>query len=191
WKKLAALPNQWQKAQLLALLEVPEGQRLSQLELLRKGPTTISGPSVLSALSQYSTLRSLEISKLNFTDLPLIQLRNLARYAGMVSVKYISRMPEERKLAVLTAFVKAQEIIALDDAIDVLDLLITDITREAKKIGQKKRLRTLKDLDRAALLLARACSVLLDEKTGDTELRTSIFKRVSEENLLESVEKIN
>jgi hypothetical protein len=62
WKKLAALPNQWQKAQLLALLEVPEGQRLSQLELLRKGPTTISGPSVLSALSQYSTLRSLEIS---------------------------------------------------------------------------------------------------------------------------------
>ncbi len=50
----------------------------------------------------------------------------------MVSVKYISRMPEERKLAVLTAFVKAQEIIALDDAIDVLDLLITDITREAK-----------------------------------------------------------
>ena len=137
------------------------------------------------------TLRSLEISKLNFTGLPLIQLRNLARYAGMVSVKYISRMPEERKLAVLTAFVKAQEIIALDDAIDVLDLLITDITREAKKIGQKKRLRTLKDLDRAALLLARACSVLLDENTGDTELRTSIFKRVSEENLLESVEKIN
>lgn len=191
WKKLAALPNQWQNAQLLALLEVPEGQRLSQLELLRKGPTTISGPSVLSALSQYSTLRSLEISKLNFTGLPLIQLRNLARYAGMVSVKYISRMPEERKLAVLTAFVKAQEIIALDDAIDVLDLLITDITREAKKIGQKKRLRTLKDLDRAALLLARACSVLLDENTGDTELRTSIFKRVSEENLLESVEKIN
>lgn len=70
-------------------------------------------------------------------------------------------------------------------------MLITDITREAKKIGQKKRLRTLKDLDRAALLLARACSVLLDENTGDTELRTSIFKRVSEENLLESVEKIN
>ncbi len=69
--------------------------------------------------------------------------------------------------------------------------MITDITREAKKIGQKKRLRTLKDLDRAALLLARACSVLLDENTFDTELRTSIFNRVSEENLLEYVEKIN
>jgi hypothetical protein len=54
--------------------------------------------------------------------------------------------------------VKAQEISALDEAVDVLDMLILDITRAAKKTGQKKRLRTLKDLDRAALLLARACS---------------------------------
>ena len=61
-----------------------------------------------------------------------------------------------RKLAILTAFVKAQEIIALDEAVDVLDMLILDITREAKKTGEKKRLRKMKDLDRAALLLARA-----------------------------------
>ncbi|ENI5448070.1 hypothetical protein ABZG18_004949 [Citrobacter freundii] len=47
----------------------------------------------------------------------------------------------------LTAFVKAQEISALDEAVDVLDMLILDITRSAKSIGQKKRLRTLKDLD--------------------------------------------
>lgn len=78
----------------------------------------------------------------------------------MASVKYISRMPEERRLAILTAFVKAQEISALDEAVDVLDMLILNITREAKT-GQKKRLRTLKDLDRAALLLARACALYL------------------------------
>ncbi|MFY0079980.1 hypothetical protein ABTQ07_19745, partial [Acinetobacter baumannii] len=92
-------------------------------------------------------------------------LRNLARYAGMASVKYISRMPDERRLAVLTAFVKAQEISALDEAVDVLDMLILYITSSEKNIGQKKRLRTLKDLDRAALLLARACTLLLDENT--------------------------
>lgn len=44
-------------------------------------------------------------------------------------------MPEQRKLAILTAFVKAQEITALDEAVDVLDMLILDITREAKKTG--------------------------------------------------------
>ena len=56
----------------------------------------------------------------------------------MASVKYIARMPQQRKLAVLLAFVKAQETAALDEAVDVLDKLILDITRAAKKTGQKK-----------------------------------------------------
>lgn len=106
-------------------------------------------------------------------------------------MKYISRMPEERRLAILTAFVKAQEISALDEAVDVLDMLILNITREAKKTGQKKRLRTLKDLDRAALLLARACALLLDEDTADDLLRKTIFSSVSVARLAESVEKVN
>ena len=191
WRKLAALPNRWQTAQLAGLLEIPEGQRLSVMEHLKRGPVTISGPAFIEALERYTRLRSLEFSCLNFTGLPAIQLRNLARYAGMASVKYISRMPEERRLAILTAFVKAQEISALDEAIDVLDMLILNITREAKKTGQKKRLRTLKDLDRAALLLARACALLLDEDTADDLLRKTIFSSVSVARLAESVEKVN
>lgn len=191
WRKLAALPNRWQTAQLAGLLETPEGQRLSVMEHLKRGPVTISGPAFTEALERYTRLRSLEFSCLNFTGLPAIQLRNLARYAGMASVKYISRMPEERRLAILTAFVKAQEISALDEAVDVLDMLILNITREAKKTGQKKRLRTLKDLDRAALLLARACALLLDEDTADDLLRKTIFSSVSVARLAESVEKVN
>lgn len=55
--------------------------------------------------------------------------------------------------------------------VDVLDMLILDITRAASENGAEKRLRTLKDLDRAALILARACSLLLDEQADDAELR--------------------
>ncbi len=109
----------------------------------------------------------------------------------MASVKYIARMPQQRKLAVLTAFVKAQETAALDEAVDVLDMLILDITRAAKKTGQKKRLRTLKDLDRAALILARACSLLLDEQADDAELRETIFNSIPKSRLAESVCKVN
>lgn len=191
WRKLAALPDSWQTAQLAGLLEVPEGHRMSVMEQLRKGPVTVSGPSFTEALERYTRLRNLEFSRLNFDGLPAIQLRNLARYAGMASARYIARMPEIRRLAVLTAFVKAQEIAALDDAVDVLDMLILDITREAKKTGQKKRLRTLKDLDRAALLLARACALLLDENTDDEALRKTIFSSVPVARLAESVDKVN
>ena len=79
------------------------------MEQLRKGPVTVSGPSFTEALERYTRLRNLEFSRLNFSGLPAIQLRNLARYAGMASARYIARMPEARRLAVLTAFVKAQE----------------------------------------------------------------------------------
>ncbi|HGM6668107.1 TPA: Tn3 family transposase [Serratia marcescens] len=191
WKKLAALPDSWQSARVTELLDIPEGQRISPLEQLKKGPVTVSGPAFTEALERYVRLRNLEFSRLNVTGLPAIQLRNLARYAGMASVKYIARMPEQRKLAVLTAFVKAQEITALDEAVDVLDMLILDITREAKKTGQKKRLRTLKDLDRAALLLAQACSLLLDERADDAELREIIFISIPKSRLAESVSKVN
>lgn len=191
WRKLASLPDSWQTAQLAGLLEIPEGQRVSVMEQLRKGPATVSGPSFMEALERYTRLRNMEFSRLNFSGLPAAQLRNLARYAGMTSTRYIARMPEVRRLAVLTAFVKSQEISALDEAVDVLDMLILDITREAKKTGQKKRLRTLKDLDRAALLLARACALLLDENTDETALRTTIFKIVPPAKMTESVDKVN
>ncbi|HHU6767072.1 TPA: Tn3 family transposase [Klebsiella pneumoniae] len=191
WKKLAALPDSWQTTRVTELLDIPEGQRISPLEQLKKGLVTVSGPAFTEALERYIRLRNLEFSRLNFTGLPAIQLRNLARYAGMTSVKYIARMPQQRKLAVLTAFVKAQEIAALDEAVDVLDMLILDITRAAKKTGQKKRLRTLKDLDRAALLLARACSLLLDEQADDAELREAIFNSIPKSRLAESVSKVN
>ncbi|HBK2441168.1 TPA: DUF4158 domain-containing protein, partial [Escherichia coli] len=60
WKKLAALPNKWQAAQVMELLVIPEGQRVSPLEQLKKGPVTVSGPAFTEALERYIRLRSLE-----------------------------------------------------------------------------------------------------------------------------------
>lgn len=69
---------------------------------------------------------------------------------------------------------KAQETSALEEAVDVLDMLIFDITHEAKKAGQKKRLMMREALDRAARRRARACELLLDENTDDDSLRKAI-----------------
>ena len=62
----------------------------------------------------------------------------------------------------------------------------------AKSIGQKKRLRTLKDLDRAALLLAHGhARYYLDENTDEAALRQAIFRRIPKDKLAESVGKVN
>ena len=76
--------------------------------------------------------------------------------AAAARAQAIARMPPDRRLATLLAFARAFEAIALDDALDVLDLLITDIAPSPDRTGEQERLRTLRDLDAAALQLREA-----------------------------------
>ena len=100
-------------------------------------------------------------------------------------------MPQQRRIATLVAFVAIQEINALDDALDVLDMLITEIAAQAKRLGQKQRLRTLRDLDQAALSLCEACAILLDPERAGQDLREAIFERIPEVRMRQAVGTVN
>lgn len=191
WKRLSSLPSNSQKQSLDTLLEVPEGQRASHFDRYRKGPYSISGPSFNKAIDRYTELTAFGIQGLDFSGIPPVRLKTLARYAGTISIKKIARLGADRRYALLLAFVKSFETIALDDAMDVLDLLISDISGKARNIGQKQRLRTLKDLDKSALSLAKVCLLILDQETHDIDLRESIFSMVSPEKLADSVKIVN
>ena len=80
-------------------------------------------------------------------------------------------MPDDRRLATLVAFVINLEAAALDDALDLLDIVLSDIFAEANRAGEKARLRTIKDRDIAAIKLGQVCRVLLDENIPALDLR--------------------
>ncbi len=191
WQRLSSLPADEQKAKLKTLFQVPEGMRSSRFDSYRKGPMTISGPAFNVAVERYLELQEFRMQELDFSNIPPVLLKNLARHAGIISMHKIARMPDYKRTAILVAFVKAFETIALDDALDILDLLITGIAGEAKKIGQKKRLRTLKDLDKSALALAKVCSLILNKETKDDQLREAIFTRIPKAQLAESITIVN
>lgn len=191
WSRLSGLVSETQRLRLEELLKVPNGVRTSYLEQLRKGPVAVSGPAFNQAVTRYLKLKAYGIHNLNFTGIPPVRFNALARYAGLISVYKIARMPPDRRTAMLIAFVRTYEILALDDALDVLDGIITNIGQEAKKIGQKKRLRTLKDLDRSALELANICSVLLDENIDSELLRSAIFRKCPPARLADTISFIN
>lgn len=191
WKRLSSLPTAAQKKKLETLLEVPEGSRTSRFDRYRKGPVTVSSPAFGLAVSRFLELKEFGAHDVDFSHIPPVRLRNLARHAGVMSMHKISRMPEDKRIAILLAFVKSFETMALDDALDILDLLITGITSEAKKIGQKNRLRSLKDLDKSALTLAAICTLILSEDTEDTQLREAIFSNWPKEEVAKSITAIN
>lgn len=141
------------------MLLVPDSVRNSRFDQLRKGPVAISGPAFNQAVARYLKLKAYGMQSIDFTGIPLVRFNTLAQYAGIISVYKIARMSPAKRTAMLVAFVRSFEISALDDALDVLDGVIADIWREAKKIGQKKRLWTLKDLDKSALELANIYQV--------------------------------
>ncbi|NOZ54444.1 MAG: Tn3 family transposase [Gammaproteobacteria bacterium] len=191
WQCLSSLPTDEQEAKLETILQVPDGMRISQFDRYRKGPVTISSSAFNVAVERYQELQAFGLQKLDFSHIPPVRLKSLARHAGVISMHKIARMPNEKRIAILVAFVKVFETAALDDALDVLDLLITNIVGEAKKIGQKKRLRTLKDMDKSALELAQVCALILNDKTEDSQLRELIFNRFPKTQLVESIAIVN
>jgi TnpA family transposase len=70
--------------------------------------------------------------------------------------------------------------------LDVFDLLISDIARDAHKDGEKERIRTLHDLDAAALQLWDALQILLDENVDAAAVRTQTFAQIPRERVLDA-----
>ena len=85
-------------------------------------------------------------------------------------------MPADRRTATLLAFAHVYEPSAQDDALDVFDLLIGTLLTRVENQADKERLRTLRDLDAAALRLRDACRVALDASLPDEELREATFR---------------
>ena len=85
---------------------------------------------------------------------------------------------------------RSEETAALDDVVDLLDQLITAMLARVEHAGQRRRLRTLKDLDSAALLLHEACLVLLDPACADRLVRDAVFARVPRDQLTQAVAQV-
>jgi len=186
WQQLTQSTNAEQQAHLDTLLQVPAGEHTTLLDRLRRAPSRVSGPGLVAALPRVDAMRALGVGDLPLDHLPLNRLRALARYAAAARAQAISRMAPERRTATLLAFAHAFERTAMDDAIDVLDGLVSDLVRGAQNEGETERLRTLHALDNAALQRWDALHVRLDHTVKPIEIRPHPFARVPRHRLLEA-----
>jgi TnpA family transposase len=188
WRILAALPSPLQRGRLLSLLQAAEdSHRYSLLDRLRRAPTRISAAGMLDALDRLSEFRALRVEDLDLAHVPPGRLHTLARYAALSKAQAIQRMPDERQIATLLAFARVYESVAQDDAVDLLHQFIGTKLLRAEHIGERERLRTLRDLDASALRMRETCLIILDPLYADAELRTAIFARVPREQLEKDV----
>ena len=175
-----------QQARLEALLVVPEGERSTPLEVLRTSPTRITAPALLAALTRIEQIREIGVAGIDLDDVPESRRALLARHAQSAWAQTLSRMGTDRRLATLLIFVQHLERSATDDALEVFDGLMTSLALKGETKRRQHRLRTLKDLDQAALVLQDAVRVLLDAATPDLEVRRAVFALIGEVRLSEA-----
>lgn len=187
---LSKLPNKKQTVALEKLLLIPAEQRYSTLDRLRRSPTRVNAKSLVAAINRLEEIRVVGVGNIDLSRLPQTRIKFLARNAAASRAVAISKMPDHKRVATLLAFTHELEYTATDDVIDLLALFIRGLLAKSKREGEKERLRTLKDLDAAALRLVEAAEVILDTETEDIDLREEAYKRVSQEQLLESVARV-
>jgi hypothetical protein len=91
----------------------------------------------------------------------------------------------------LLAFARVYARVAQDDAVDLLNQLIAESLRKADSKGEAERLKSIADLDRAALRLRDAVRVVLDVNQPDEALRAAIFALVPRERLEQDVHTVD
>jgi TnpA family transposase len=191
WCKLTSIPNKHQRSMLKGLLKVDEKTKKTGLEMLKQPPTSATASGIIKAIERYEELYSLGSSEWNISKIPIGRIKLLSRYASMARAQTISRMNNERCIATLVSFTIFFTISALDDVIDVMEQIFTELFKRSIRKEQKTRLRTIKDLDKAARKLRDVCNVLLNDEIINNDMRKMVFSKISREDLKAAVQTVD
>ena len=157
-------------ARLEKLLLVPEGQRRSELDLLRRPPFTPTITGLVRALDRLDRVRALGAGELDLSGIPPARIMALARYADQAWATQLADLESQRRIATLTAYAHLLTGSARDDVIDIFGVVFGDLQRAATRRGQKRRARELRDYDAAVAVVHTRMRALLDALDDDPVL---------------------
>ena len=192
WRTLARDVTHEQRAKLGALLIAGEGGRPSPLDRLRDGPYLRSGAELSRAVSRLDEVRVLTLGVPTTDHVPPGRVTALAQFATVAKGPSCSAHAAGAAYSDgARLFVRALEATAQDDVLDLFDIVVTALFTDAAKVGKKARLRTLRDLDAAALQLRQAGGVLMDDAVEDGAVRGAAFAIVPRAMLAAALEQID
>ncbi|MFD3549730.1 Tn3 family transposase [Streptomyces sp. NPDC058655] len=173
WDTLYGLLNTGQRAVLDSLLTVPAGARVSELDRLRRGPVRVSGPQMKWSLARAEEIAGLGMGELDVSGIPPRRLAELSRYGVDGKATLLKRHNDARRLATLLATAVHLTTRAVDDALDLLEVLIaTKLLAKAERETAKEKMKTLPRVERAGAKLATAFQIVFDTTSEQVDTDT-------------------
>jgi TnpA family transposase len=181
WQRLTQALTAEQREKLVALV-ASDDETLATLEDLRAAPKRRSPTELLRHLERIDTIRGHGLGLAPSADLPSAPLGRLARSARTTKPANLAALQEPRRTATLAALFQTLETTALDDAVELFDALAADILTHAEEAHRKSRLRSLRDLDAAAIMLrdvGRHVVADEDDALSVGEWKNTLFQQIA------------
>lgn len=182
WQRLTEALTAGQRGKLVALV-ASDGVAPATLDDLRAAPKRRTPAELLRHLERIDTIRGHGLGLAPAADLPAAPLGRLARSARTAKPANLAALQEPRRTATLAALFQTLEATALDDAVELFDALATDLFSRAEEAHSKSRLRSLRDLDAAAVMLRDVGRHVVADDDGDLPMarwRAALFERIAE-----------
>jgi TnpA family transposase len=179
WRRLVAGLSADQRERITQLFDAEDTSAFAALDALRTVPTKRKPTEFLNHLDRLDAVRAFNLRPTPPGGVPAATLEKLARVARVSKPSAISALQEPRRSATVAALFYTLEAAAQDDAAELAEALVSDLIRDAEGDRRKARLRSLRDLDDAALLLKELAQLVVagDELPLD-QWREALFERL-------------
>jgi TnpA family transposase len=192
WHRLVAALDDAQRTRITALFNETNEASFAALDALRTVPRQRSSGELLLHLDRLEAIRAFDLRPSPPKGVPAATLERLARVARAGKPSAIAALQEPRRTATVAALFHTLEAAAQDDAAELAEALLTDLVKDAEAAEKQARLRSLRDLDDAAILLRdMAALVFSDDALPLDQWRKALFEKLPRANLVAAMAEID
>jgi hypothetical protein len=192
WKRLVAALDEKPRERIAKLFDETSETGFAALDALRTVPTRRSSSEFLNHLDRLDAIRAFDLRPSPPRGVPAASLERLARVARNGKPSAIAALQEPRRTATVAALFHTLETAAQDDAAELAEALITDLVKDAESADKKARLRSLRDLDDAALLLRDMAKLVFEEDALPLDQwRKALFEQFPRDDLLAAMVEVD
>lgn len=191
WRHLVASLSDDQRVRIAALFDEGDTSTFAALDALRTVPSRRMSSELYRHLDRLDAVRAFNLRPAPPRGVPAATLERLARVARVGKPSAIAVLQEPRRTATVAALFHTLEAAAQDDAAELAEALLSDMVKGAEAADRQDRLRSLRDLDGAAMLLhAMGLLVLTDDALPLDEWRDMLFEQVPRPDIEAAMSKV-
>jgi TnpA family transposase len=171
------------KERILALLQVPPGQRLTPFQRLHQAAGRPSPEAFAQEVELLTQVRELLPADLDLSDLAPPLLERLAGLVSGLPTHALLPFHAPKRLGLLLCWLWRLHTQLIDTALTISNELVAGVLRRAKHAAAHEHQRQQKRLHAVLTLCSDVVSMVLDQAIADPEVRTAVFQRWTREQL--------